>query len=294
MTPNGFKWTDFAVGHSLRLASIVVIAFILNRALRTLTRRLIPAAGVEGIGRIARMREQHTKTLAGLLYSAGTAVIIIGAILTALPEFGFNITPIAAVAGLASLAFGFGAQHLVRDLINGFFAIVEDQFVVGETVRIGAVVGRVEHLTLRRTVIRDIQGALVSIPNGEISQVANLSRDWGQLFVDVALPSGSSPDAALAALERVSGELRTDPSWSPVLVDGPRVLGIESFGAAGIMLRMQLRTIPGRQDDAARELRRRIQNRFDQEQIHWREVQRGGVIGGESLQDLLEQSKSGS
>src|ERR1700704_2665453 len=233
MVPSVFKWTDFAFGHGVRLASIVLVALILNRLLRTLTRRVIPDAGAAGLGRIARMREQHTKTLAGLLYSAGTAVIIIGATLTALPEFGFNITPIAAVAGLASLAFGFGAQHLVRDLINGFFVIVEDQFVVGETVRIGGVVGRVEHLTLRRTVIRDIQGALVSIPNGEISQVANLSRDWGQLFVDIVLPSGSSSDAALAALERVSGELRTDPSWSPVLVDGPRVLGIESIGAGG-------------------------------------------------------------
>jgi small-conductance mechanosensitive channel len=292
MAPNVFKWTDFALGHSLRLASIVLIALTLNRLLRTLTRRLIPAAGAEGIGRIARMREQHTKTLAGLLYSAGTAVIMIGATLTALPEFGFNITPIAAVAGLASLAFGFGAQHLVRDLINGFFAIVEDQFVVGETVRIGTVIGRVEHLTLRRTVIRDIQGALVSIPNGEISQVANLSRDWGQLFVDIALPSDSSSDAALAALERVSGELRTDASWSPVLVDGPRVLGIESFGPNGVTLRMQLRTIPGRQDDAARELRRRIQNRFEQEHIRWSGVQRVEVVGSEALHDLRERSNS--
>ena len=294
MNPNVFKWTDYAFGHGLRLASIVLIALILIRLLRTVTRRLIPAAGTDGIGRLARMREQHTKTLAGLLYSAGTAVVIVGATLTALPEFGFNITPIAAVAGLASLAFGFGAQHLVRDLINGFFAIVEDQFVVGETVRIGAVVGRVEHLTLRRTVIRDIQGALVSIPNGEISQVANLSRDWGQLFVDIALPSGSSTGAALAALEQVSGELRTDPAWSPVLVDGPRVLGIESFGAGGVTLRLQLRTIPGRQDDAARELRRRIQSRFDQEQIRWSGVQRVEVIGGEALHDLLERSSSGS
>jgi small-conductance mechanosensitive channel len=291
MPSNLFKTTDFWLDHSLRLASILVIALVLIRILRTVTRRLVPAAG-EGLGRIARMREQHTKTLAGLLYSAGTAVIIVGAILTALPEFGFNITPIAAVAGLASLAFGFGAQHLVRDLINGFFAIVEDQFVVGETVRIGTVVGRVEHLTLRRTVIRDIQGALVSIPNGEITQVANLSRDWGQIFVDIGLPSGSSPDAALAALEQVAGELRTDPAWSPVLVDGPRVLGIESFGASGVILRMQLRTIPGRQDDAARELRRRIQNRFDQEQIRWSGVQRVEVIGSPALQDLLEQSRS--
>src|SRR5258708_5582397 len=198
---------------------------------------------------------------------AGTAVIIIGAILTALPEFGFNVTPIAAAAGLASLAVGFGAQHLVRDLINGFFIIVEDQFAVGESVRIGTVVGRVEHLTLRRTVVRDIQGAVVSIPNGEISQVANLSRDWGQVFVDISIPLEASSNAALTALERVCSELRADISWSPVLVDGPRALGIDSFGPAGVTLRLQLRTVPGRQDDAARELRRLIQNRFDQEHI---------------------------
>ena len=106
MAPNVFKWTDFAVGHGIRVVSILLIALILNRVLRTLTRRLIPAACAERLGRIARMREQHVKTLAGLLYSAGTAVILIGAVLTALPEFGFNITPIAAAAGLASLAFG--------------------------------------------------------------------------------------------------------------------------------------------------------------------------------------------
>src|SRR5580693_8593514 len=178
MTPNVFKWTDFAAARGIRIAAILLIALILNRLLRSLTHRLIPSAGAEGLGRIARMREQHVKTLASLLYSAGTAIIIIGAILTALPVFGFNVTPIAAVAGLASLAFGFGAQHLVRDLINGFFIIIEDQFVVGETVQIGTVTGRVEHLTLRRTVIRDVQGAVVSIPNGAVSQVANLSREW--------------------------------------------------------------------------------------------------------------------
>ena len=292
MAPNVFKWTDFAVGHGIRVVSILLIALILNRVLRTLTRRLIPAAGAESSGRIARMREHHVKTLAGVLYSAGTAAILIGAILTALPEFGFNITPIAAAAGLASLAFGFGAQHLVRDLINGFFMIIEDQYVVGETVRIGAVVGRVEHLTLRRTVIRDIQGAVVTIPNGEISQVANLSRDWGQVFVDVALPSEGSSDAALAALERVCAEIRTDAAWSPVLVDGPRVLGIETFGPGGATLRLQLRTIPGRQDDAARELRRRIQNRFEQERIRWGGVQRVEIVGSETFQDLAARPSS--
>jgi len=292
MTPNVFKWTDFAAARGIRIAAIVLIALILNRLLRSLTRRLIPAAGSDGIGRIARMREQHVKTLAGLLYSAGTAVIIVGAILTALPEFGFNVTPIAAAAGLASLAVGFGAQHLVRDIINGFFIIVEDQFAVGESVRIGTVVGRVEHLTLRRTVIRDIQGAVVSIPNGEISQVANLSREWGQVFVDISIPQETSSDAALAALEGACAELRADTSWSPVLVDGPRTLGVESLGQAGATLRLQLRTIPGRQDDAARELRLRIQNRFELEHIRWGGVQRVEIVGSEALQNIPARSNS--
>jgi moderate conductance mechanosensitive channel len=292
MTPNAFKWTDIAAARGIRIAAILLIALILNRLLRSLTRRLIPAAGTEGLGRIARMREQHVKTLAGLLYSAGTAVIVVGAILTALPEFGFNVTPIAAAAGLASLAIGFGAQHLVRDLINGFFIIIEDQFVVGEIVRIGTVIGRVEHLTLRRTVVRDVQGAVVSIPNGEVTQVANLSRDWGQVFVDISIPQEASSDTALAALERVCAELRADASWSPVLVDGPRALGVESFGPAGATLRLQLRTVPGRQDDAARELRRRIQNRFEQEHIRWGGVQRVEVVGNEALQSFTARSNS--
>jgi moderate conductance mechanosensitive channel len=292
MTPIVFKWTDFAVADGLRLATILVIALVLNRILRVLTRRLIPTAGAEGLGRVARLHEQHVKTLAGLMYSAGTAVIAVGAILTALPVFGFNVTPLAAAAGLASLAFGFGAQHLVRDLINGFFIIIEDQFVVGETVRIGTVIGRVEHLTLRRTVVRDIQGAVVSIPNGEVTQVANLSRDWGQVFVDISIPQESSADAALAALERVCAELRADVSWSPVLVDGPRALGVDSFGPAGTTLRLQLRTVPGRQDDAARELRRRIQNRFEQEHIRWGGVQRVEIVGNEALQSFTARSNS--
>jgi small-conductance mechanosensitive channel len=292
MGPNVSKWTDFAVERGIRIAAIILIALILNRILHSLTRRLIPAAGAEGLGRIARMREQHVKTLSGLLYSAGTAIIMVGAILTALPEFGFNVTPIAAAAGLASLAVGFGAQHLVRDLINGFFIIIEDQFAVGESVKIGTVVGRVEHLTLRRTVIRDVQGAVVSIPNGEIAQVANLSRDWGQIFVDISIAPEESSDAALAALERVCADLRADASWSPVLVDGPRALGVESLGPAGAILRLQLRTVPGRQDDAARELRRRIQHGFEQEHIRWGGVQRVEIVGRETLQSFTARQNS--
>jgi small-conductance mechanosensitive channel len=272
MTDHVFKWTEFALGHGVRLAAIVLIALLLVRVLRIVTRRLIAAAGTQSAARVARMREQQTQTLAGILYSGGTAIIGIVAVLTALPEFGFNITPVAAAAGLASLAIGFGAQHVVRDFINGFFTVLEDQYVVGDLVRIGDVVGRVEHLTLRRTVLRDPQGAVVTIPNGEITKVANLSRDWGQLFLDATIAIDQPLDEALNALEDVATEFRADPSWSPMLLDGPRVLGVESLAPNGTIVRLQVRTAPTRQDDVARELRRRIQI-----ELAGRGIQLGGL-----------------
>ena len=272
MTDHVFKWTEFALGHGTRLLAILLIALLLIRVLRIVTRRLIAGAGAQSAARVARMREQQTRTLAGILYSGGTAIIVIVAILTALPEFGFNITPVAAAAGLASLAIGFGAQHVVRDFINGFFTILEDQYVVGDVVRIGDVVGRVEHMTLRRTVVRDPQGAVVTIPNGEITKVANLSRDWGQLFLDATIAVDQPLDEALNALEDVATEFRADPSWSPMLLDGPRVLGVESLAPNGTTVRLQVRTAPTRQDDVARELRRRIQI-----ELAGRGIQLGGL-----------------
>ena len=236
------------------------------------------AASASG-SRTAQIHEQHTRTLAGVLYSAGTAAIIILALLLALPVFGFNVTPLAATAGLASLALGFGAQHMVRDVINGFFAVFEDHYAVGDVVRVGDITGRVEHLTLRRTVVRDAQGALVSIPNGEIGRVANLSRDWGQLFLDTLVAADQPLDEASAALETVAAEFRTDAAWSPTLIDGPRLLGIESLTAAGATLRLHARTAPSRQDDVARELRRRIHAALASRGIRLDGVQRVQLVG---------------
>lgn len=272
------KWTDFALSHGLRLFGILLLALVLNRILRVVTRRLIQIAPPSDKTRGAQMHEQHTRTLSGILYSGGTAVMLILAVLMALPEMGFSVTPLAAAAGLASLALGFGAQNVVRDCINGFFIVFEEQFVVGDTVRIGTTVGRVEHVTLRRTVLRDPAGALVTVPNSEIGVVANLSRDWGQLFVDVTIPADGALDASLEALAALSVEFRSEPDWSPVVVDGPRVLGVESLTPTGAVLRLQVRTAPTRQDDVARELRRRIQIRFEREHLRLGEVRRVELI----------------
>jgi moderate conductance mechanosensitive channel len=256
---------EFAGTRAVRVVAIVFIAFLIARTLKALTDRLIQLAKSQS--RVAQMREQQTRTMAALLYSVGIGIIVGVAILTALPELGFNVSPIEAAAAVASLAFGFGAQHLVKDLINGFFIVFEDQFVIGDLIQTNGEMGRVEHLTLRRTVIRNVSGAMVTIPNGLVGQVANLSRDWSQVFVDIGVPSEEMVGRALNELEKIAGEFRNDADWSPALVDGPRVLGIESLSLDGTVIRLQVRTVLNRKEDVARELRRRIKLGFEQSRI---------------------------
>ncbi|MGH9594034.1 MAG: mechanosensitive ion channel family protein, partial [Bryobacteraceae bacterium] len=291
------QWTNFIVARGLRLGGILVLALVCLRLLKTFTKRLVHPAGEEATSRAARMREQQTRTVAGILRSAGTIVIVAVAILMALPDFGFNVAPLAVVTGLASLAVGFGAQNLGRDLINGFLVVFEDQYVVGDVVRIGDTAGRVEHITLRRTVIRDAQGAIVTIPNGEIHKAANLSRDWSQLFLGVTVAADTELEPALATLESLSLEFRADAAWAGTLVDGPRVLGVDSLGASGASLLLQVRTAPTRQDDVARELRRRIAAAFERQGIRATAEQRVAVRqtqsgeGGEEIHPIRKETQ---
>jgi small-conductance mechanosensitive channel len=261
-----------AVSTALYLVLIFFAALLVNRFLRTIINLLVkPAASP---GRVAQLREQQTRTLAGVLYSAASLAVWIVALLTALDKVGINPTPALLLAGICAIAFGFGAQSLVRDVITGFFVVLEDQYAVGDTVQIGETTGRVEHLTIRRTVVRDSRGALVIISNGEIRSVANFSRDWSQAFVDIAVAPELSLDKTLQALEAAATALRSDASWSQALVDGPRILGLQSFDRAASVIRLQVRTAPTRQDEVARELRRRIQIEFQRQGIPVSTVQR--------------------
>ena len=289
--PNLFpQWTNLLLERGLRVAGIFLLALLLVRLLRSATRKLIHHASAESASRSARQHEQQTKTLAGILNSAGVGIIIAISILMILREVGYDITILAAAAGLASVAVGFGAQNLVRDLINGFFIVFEDQFVVGDTIRVGETVGRVEHITLRRTVLRDPQGALVTVLNGQIQQVANLSRDWAQIFINVTVASDESVEAPLLSLDRVTAAFRADAGWAGALVDGPRVLGVDSVGPGGAKLLVQVRTAPNRQDDVARELRRRICVSFEKDGIRTTSVQRVEIQKPESAATGAEAS----
>jgi moderate conductance mechanosensitive channel len=273
------RWLTQNVGPAVRVLAILLLAFVLARILKALTARLVQMA--KGQTRVSQMREQQTRTMASLVYSVGWAMILAVAILMALREFGFDIVPVEVAGSFATVAVGFGAQNLIKDLINGFFIVFEDQYVIGDLIQVNGETGRVELLTLRRTVLRNPAGAMVTIPNSLVGQVSNLSRDWSQSFVDVTVPAAELVGRSLATLEKIAGDFRGDPDWSPALVDGPRVLGIESLSLDGTVLRLQVRTVLNRKDDVARELRRRIKLGFEQSRIplsHTHTVQLQGDI----------------
>ena len=279
---NHWEW----ISRALISLGIFVITFVFNRVLRAASKLIIKPATAQN--RQSQLREQQTRRLAAVVYSTASKVVWAVALLTALSPF-MNVTPAVALAGVASLSLGFGAQNLVRDVITGFYIVFEDQFVVGDTVQISEYTGRVEHLTLRRTVLRDARGALVTIANGEIRTVSNLSRDWSQAFVDVSLAPETPIEKILRALETAAAALRMDPAWSQALVDGPRILGVQDFDRTASTIRLQVRTAPTRQDEVARELRRRIQAELLKQGIPVSSVQRIELTGvSRSLQEATQ------
>jgi small-conductance mechanosensitive channel len=269
---------DFTIANVLHLAGIVLLALICVRLLRGAANKLVQRASTPGktpqqvAQQRVQQREAERQALADKVYGTGRQVIWIAATLTALPEFGISPLPAAVIVGCSILAFGIGARETLRDVLAGLQIVLEDQFVAGDTIQAGDIAGRVEQLTLRRTLVRDGRGALVSFSNGEMRTVSNLSRDWSQAFVDIGVPAGMAMEKALQALESAAAELRSDAAWSQALVDGPRVLGVQGFDQTGTTLRLQVRTVPTRQDEVCRELRRRIQM----------ELQRQGIAAASS------------
>ena len=256
----------------LHLIGIFVIALLLVQLVRLASKLIVkPAASP---ARAAQAREQQTRALGSAFYSVGSKAVWALALLMVAQEFGINVGPLLLALAVLGLAIGIGARNLVRDLIAGFYIILEDQYSVGDTIHVGETIGRVEQITLRRTVVRDSRGALVTLANGDLRTVGNLSRDWSQTFVDVALSPQVPQELALQALDTAAADLRNDPSWSQTLLDGPRILGLQSYDQNASTVRLQVRTAPARHEDVSRELRRRIQLEFQRQGIPLSNVQR--------------------
>ncbi|MFI5087226.1 MAG: mechanosensitive ion channel family protein [Terriglobales bacterium] len=244
---------------------IVVVTFGLIRLLKSLTRRLRSLGETKDLP--SGLRAQQIRTLSGVAYSTGVFVLVFLALLQILPVLGINMGPLLASAGIAGLAIGFGAQALVHDVINGFFILMENQYEVGDTVRVGGVTGTVERMTLRATLLRDDQGALSTVPNGKIDVVANLTRDWAQVALHVSVAYSENSDKVISVLKEVGKDLGSDPDFSELLVSEPQVPGIERVTGTEADYMILVKTRPGTQYAVTRELRRRIKERFEKNNI---------------------------
>jgi small conductance mechanosensitive channel len=252
---------DYALDKGIDIAGVLISIFLVWMLVRLVARR-IEHWGREGSEGLRSAREQRARTAANLVRSVGRVVLTVVAVLMVLNQLDFNISPLLASAGVVGLAVSFGSQSLVRDYVTGFFLQLEHQFALGDMIRVGAVEGTVESITLRLVYLRDSSGALHIIPNGTITQVTNLTRSWGRVAVDVDVP-WKDTDRGLQAVQEAAESLGRDPAWADALLDPPRVTGIERIGPGVVTLRTVARVDPYRRDDVARDLRRRIKEALD-------------------------------
>jgi len=243
---------------------ILVGAFVLVRLLRNVTSK-VTALQTKRLP--SGFRAQQVRTLASVINSVAVVVIVFVAALMALAQLGLHLEPLLASAGIAGLAIGFGAQTLVHDVINGFFILLENQFDIGDAVRLAGVKGTVEAMSLRRTILRDDDGTLHMVPNSEIKIVSNMTRDWAQVALRVAVAYSEPSDRVVSLLRQVGDEVRHDPAFAEDIVADIQVPGIERVGNGEADYLMLVKTRPNKQYAVSRELRRRIKECFQKNNI---------------------------
>jgi moderate conductance mechanosensitive channel len=247
-----------------KIILVIVVSFAVARLLHLITRKVSSLqAGRLGSG----IRAQQVRTLASVINSVGIFVIVFVAALEVLPLLGLNLGPLLASAGVAGLAIGFGAQTLVHDFINGFLILFENQYGIGDGIRIAGVKGTVEGMTLRHTLLRDDDGTVHIVPNSQITIVSNMTRDWSQLTMRVITAYSEPSDKVIELLQQVGTELRNDPSFAGDIVGEIQVPGIDRVGNGEAEYLMLVKTRPNTQYAVSRELRRRIKDCFDKNKI---------------------------
>ncbi|MFR9676658.1 mechanosensitive ion channel family protein [Streptomyces sp. TR06-5] len=261
------------------LVGALVVRALAKRAITRLVNRILQPSDGEGgerrnglgpavlardSGRAQERREQRAKTIGAVLSSIASVVIAIMALAMILGEVGIALGPLLASAGVVGLAIGFGAQSLVADYLSGLLIMVEDQYGVGDIVDLGEAVGEVEQIGLRLTQVRDLNGGLWHIRNGEIRRVNNHSQDWARAVLDVGVAYESNLDTVYEVLERTGRELHEDAEQGALLLEEPSVWGVQSLDADAVVVRMAVKTQPLQQWGVTRELRRRVKLNLDE------------------------------
>jgi moderate conductance mechanosensitive channel len=283
--------TDWLIGLPLAILSLVALGLVLRFIFHRLVDRLVSHAQVgvlpDHVGRLSLRRRrpaaqasqaaydlatqtrrvQRAKTMGDLLKSVITGVLVAIFGTMVLAQVGVNIAPIIASAGIIGIALGFGAQSLVKDFLSGVFMIFEDQYGVGDVIDVGEAAGTVEAVSLRVTRLRDLDGTVWYVPNGEILRVGNKSQNWSRAVVDVGIGYDEDISRARRVLSEVAHDLWEDEDYRSVIIEQPEVTGVEALNPDAITLRVLVKTAPLEQWAVARELRQRIKARFDHEGI---------------------------
>ena len=255
---------DWLVTSGLRILIIAVGAYVLIRIVNGVIGRVESIAASRTTDFLsASEAERRLKTLTSLLRSMVFLVIAGIAAVMALRELGMDIAPIIAGAGILGLAVSFGGQNLVRDVISGFFIIFENQIRVGDVAIINGQGGTVEEINFRTTVIRDLQGIVHVFPNGSITQLSNQSKGWSRYVIDVGVAYKENIDYVMEVLREIGDGLYKDNKFSSLILEPLEILGVDSFGDSDVVIKCMIKTLPLKQWEVGRELRRRIKNTFD-------------------------------
>jgi small-conductance mechanosensitive channel len=249
-----------AIFSAIRIIWILVLAYVILRLTDSALNRLrliFPSADIIGVARV----EQRTETLRHIIRSIAKGILILVVALLIGAELGFNIGPVLASAGIAGLAVGFGAQSLVKDVISGFFILFEDQFGIGDVVKIGDFAGVVERMTLRATVLRNLEGQVHVVPNGNIQNVTVMTKEWARAVLDIVVPHKEDLSRVFRVLQAVGDRMAKD--LPDRVLDQPTILGVEKLDDSGVTIRCIVKTPPFKQADVLREWRRRVKDEFD-------------------------------
>lgn len=254
---------------ALRIGLILVAAAVGVRFLRAALQRLeglLVKAG-EATEAVPGATGKRVATLTGLLRTLATVLLWVVVGVICLGQLGVDITPILAGAGIVGLAVGFGAQNLVRDLISGFFLVLENQVRVGDVAIVNGTAGLVESITYRTIVLRDLSGVVHVFPHGTVGTLSNMTMDWSAYVLDVGVAYKEDTDRVVAVMRRVDEELRRDPAFTEMILEPVEVFGVDRFGESEVVIKARLKTRPIQQWAVGREYRRRLKKAFDAEGI---------------------------
>lgn len=264
MNPYLQKVVDWLLKSGLHIVFILVLALIALKAAKALSKRLVDIA--------VRQNEdvefqKRTQTLASIARYVAVFAILLIATMMVLKEFGVEIGPLLAAAGIVGLAVGFGAQSLVKDVISGFFILLEDQIRVGDVVQIAGKGGLVEKINLKTTILRDLAGNVHYVPNGHIDVVTNMTKEFSRYVFDIGVAYREDVDEVIEVIKEVDEELRSDPGYKEDILGPIEIMGLDQFANSAVVIRARTTTKPIQQWRVGREFNRRLKKKFDERNI---------------------------